>query len=91
MDVSIYFIFFFWSGRGNGESKVRGVGSVFKLKVPRGGVSMTGGAEGPGGCLQHIGEFFLGGGGQIFFFRGRNVHQGNLLKLRSPLVHFPKR
>ena len=32
-----------------------------------GGVQEGDGAEGPGGCLQRIGEFFLGGG-LIFFF-----------------------
>ena len=40
----------------------------------RGGGGRPGGAEGLGGCLRRIGEFF-GGGGLIFFFRGRNVLQ----------------
>ena len=48
-----------------------GGGSVF-IESPRRG----GGFQGRlGGCLQRIGEFMGGGGGQIFFFRGRNVHQ----------------
>ena len=76
-----YFLFFSGRGRGKGESEAPGGGrgSIFKLKFPEGGgVSRTGGAEGPGGCLWRIGEFGEGGGLNIFF-RGRNVHQEKLL------------
>ena len=69
-------IFFFCSRRGKGESEAPGGGwggSLF-IENTRRGVSRTGGAEGPGGCLRRIGEFW-GGGGEIFFFRGRNVYQ----------------
>ena len=44
--------------------------SVLYLKSQGGGVRVGGGAEGPGGCERRIGEFFLGGGGQIYFFSG---------------------
>ena len=69
-----YFLFFLL-GEGKGESRCRGwVGLFFLLKIPGGGEGFRRG-EGPGGCLQRIGEFVFGGGDLNFFFRGRNVHQ----------------
>ena len=65
-----------FSAPGEGEEGVRGTGKGgfdFFFKIPRGGFLRGGGAEGPGGCLQRIGEW--GGGGLNFFFRGRNAHQ----------------
>ena len=52
-----------------GSPRLWGVGGGFGFLIesPKGGVSRTGGAEGPGGCLQHIGEF---GGGAKYFFSG---------------------
>ena len=45
------------------------VGLCFFLKTPGGeGFSRTGGAEGSGGSLRRIGEFFFGGGGVNMFF-----------------------
>ena len=59
MDVSDIFYFFLLGEGGKGESEAPGVD--FLLKIPGGGgVSRRGGAEGPGGCLQRIGEW--GGG-----------------------------
>ena len=51
------------------------MGDRFSIEKPRKRALRTGGAEGPEGCLQRIGE--LGGGGAKFYFflRGRNVHQ----------------
>ena len=57
------------------EGGVRGVGrweggggSIFIESPRRGGVFRGGGgAEGPGGCLRRIGEFFWGGGGLNIF------------------------
>ena len=73
MDVSDFF-FFFCSGRGKGESEAPGgVGDRFFIENPRRG-GRPGGAEGPEGCLRRIGEFW-GGGGLNIFFQGRNVHQ----------------
>ena len=58
--------FFFFSARvRDGEGGVRGAGeggAGFLLKIPSGGVSRTGGAEEPGGCLRRIGDFRGGGG-----------------------------
>ena len=58
--------FFFFSARGGGRGSPRppGRGGVdFLLKIPGGGGSpKEGGAEGPGGCLRRIGNFFRGGG-----------------------------
>ena len=66
-DVSDIFYFFFCSGRGKGESRRwRAVGDRFFIEKPRRGALRTGGAEGPGGCLQRIGE--LGEGGLNIFF-----------------------
>ena len=66
--------YFFLLGEAEGGVRGGGGGGVdFLLKIPGGGVSRRGGAEGPGGCLQRIWE--LGGGGLNIFFRGRNVHQ----------------
>ena len=66
VDVSDIF-YFFCSGKGNAESEVPwgGRGDRFFIENPRrgGGVSSTGGAEGPGGCLWQI----WGGGLNIFF------------------------
>ena len=59
--------FFFCSGRGKGESEAPGGGGCRFLLKP-GGFSRRGGAEGPGGCLQRIGEFG-GGWGKMFFSR----------------------
>ena len=61
-------IFFFCSGRGNGESEAPGGGGSFFIENPREGVGERDGAEGPGGCLRRIGEFFGGGGAKFFFF-----------------------
>ena len=64
----IFFIFF-CSGRGKGESEAPGEGGGrFLVKIPGGGVSRTGGAEGPGGRPQRIGEFWRGG--VKYFFSG---------------------
>ena len=76
----IFFIFF-CSGRGKGESRRwRAVGDrfFFLMRSPGGGASRTGGAEGPGGCLQRI-----WGGGVFFYFSGpkcppRSFFGGNL-------------
>ena len=59
-----------------GEGGARGAGGGgIRFFIPGGGrFRGGGGAEGPGGCLRRIGEFFLGGGPK-FFFRARNVHQ----------------
>ena len=50
----------------------------FSIETPRSGAGVsrtrTGGAEGPGGCLQRIGE---SGEGLNIFFRDQNVHQDN--------------
>ena len=35
---------------------------VFLIESSRGGFSRTGGAEGAGGCLRRIGEFWWGAG-----------------------------
>ena len=62
-------IFFIFSARGEGRESPRrreGEGVVFFENPRRGGSPAWGGAEGPGGCLQRIGEF--GGGGLNFFF-----------------------
>ena len=50
------------------EGGVRGAGGGigFLLNIP--------GGEGPGGCLRRIGEFF-GGGGLNIFFGAETVHQ----------------
>ena len=68
VDVSDIF-YFFLLGEGKGESRRRrAVGDWFFIEKPRrGGASRTGGAEGPGGCLQRIGEFGGGGGAKYFF------------------------
>ena len=73
-----YFLFFFCSGRGKGESEAPGRGGsiFFGNSQEGGGCPGGGGAEGPGRCLRRIGEFF--GGGAKYFFRGRNVHQVSL-------------
>ena len=74
MDVSDIFKFF-CLGRGKGESEAKGGWGVdFLLKIPGGGSPGGRGAKGPGGCLGELGNW--GGGGlNVFFFRGRNVHQ----------------
>ena len=72
-----FLIFFIFVRLGEGEGGVRGRrgGGVvdFLLKIPEGGGVSPGGAEGPGGCLRQIGDFW--GGVLNIFFRGRNVHQ----------------
>ena len=88
----IFFIFF-WSGRGKGEFEAPGGGGFgFLLKIPGGrGFPGGGGGEGPGGCVRRIGEFFCGGGGlNIFFFRGRNVHQGDCFQIKNKILDFPR-
>ena len=76
VDISDFF-FFFWSGRGNGESEVPGGGVGFLIESPKGGaVSRTGGADGPEGCLQPVGGF--GGGEAKHFFSGPKCPPRNL-------------
>ena len=56
-------VYFFCSGRGNGEFEAAGRGGVhIQLKIPEGvgGGSPGGGAEGPGGCLRGANFFFSG-------------------------------
>ena len=48
------------------------------------------GGEGPGGCLRRTGEFW-GGGGLNIFFRGRNVHQVLFDPLKQIFFISPKR
>ena len=73
-----YFLLFFAArGRGRGSLRRReGAGRfAFYSKIPRGGLPGGGGGfEGVGGRLREI-----GGGGAIFFFRGRNSHQDFML------------
>ena len=55
--------FVFQLGNFKGEWGVRGAGeggSVFIENPRRGGFPGGGWAEGPGGCLRRIGEFFVG-------------------------------
>ena len=97
MDVSDIFNFFLL---GEGEGGVRGAGEgggdrnfIQNPTTGGGGGSRTGGAEGPGGCLRRIGDFFLGGGGagaKHFFFRGRNVHRGKSLPIAEFIRSLPK-
>ena len=57
-----YFLYFSARG-GKGESKAPGGGGVgVFIENSRGGVSRSGGVEGPGGCLRRIGGFGGGGG-----------------------------
>ena len=56
----IFFIFFS-SGRGKGDPKRRGGGSIF-IEIPRRGGEFSRRAEGPGKCLLRILEFGGGGG-----------------------------
>ena len=64
MDASDIFYFFLL---GEGE-EVQGGGEVdFLLRIPGGGVFLEGGAKGPGGRLQRIGEF---GGVAKYFWSG---------------------
>ena len=56
-----------------------GGGGRFLLKIPGGGVSRRGGAEGAGRVSAANWGFGGGGGGLNIFFRGRNVHQDQLL------------
>ena len=60
-----YFLYFFLLREGEGGVRGAGpeggMGDRFLLKSAGGGVSRMGGAEGPGWCLQQIGNF--GGGG----------------------------
>ena len=68
-----YFLFFFCSGRGKGESEAAGWGRFFTEDPRGGGGCSLGGAGGPGGCLRRIGD--LGGGvfawgGAKYFFSG---------------------
>ena len=84
--------YFYFVLVGEGEGGVRharreGGGSFFFLESPRTGwcsvvfgVPGGGEAEGLGGCLRRIGEFFGGGGGGLnIFLRGRNVCQVNFI------------
>ena len=66
VDVSIFYIFSAWGGGGvRGED---GAEVGFSIETPRGGSPMTGGGEGPGGCLRE-----MWGGGSQFFFRGAEI------------------
>ena len=69
MDVAGTLLFFSARGGGKGRPRRRrGEGDRFFIERPRGGgVSRTGGAEGPGGCPQRIGEFWAGGEAQYVF------------------------
>ena len=85
-----YFIFF--SARGGGRGSLRrleGRGDRFVIENP----SRGGGAEGPGGCLRQIGEFWgVNVGGAKYFFRGRNIPKGpNLEKFQDRLKIFQSR
>ena len=60
------FLIFCCSGTGKGESEAA-AGEGFIENPRKGGVSRTGGVEGPGGCLRRIGEF---GGGGVNIFLG---------------------
>ena len=76
--VSGYFLFFFCSGRGKGESEVQGGrgGVQFFIENPRRGGGGSPGREGPRGregVCGKLGNFW--GGAKYFFFQGRNVHQ----------------
>ena len=65
------FYFFLLGGGGRGvRGARRGGGIGFLLNIPPrgGGGCFPGGAEGPGGCLRRIGEFWGGGGLSFFFF-----------------------
>ena len=88
MDVS-NILFFFCSGRGKGESEAPGGGGVgFLLKIPRGGGGRFQEGEGPGGCLQRIGDFLGGGGGQIFFFGPETSTKSSRFSLvRTPEIY----
>ena len=57
-----------------------GGGGGFFIENPR-----RGGAEGPGGCLQRIGNWR--GGANFFFFRGRTFHQVTCSLLSHRLVN----
>ena len=84
MDVLDIFNFFSARGGRRGSPRRRaGWEDRFFIENPRR-------AEGPGGCLRRIGEFF-GGGAKYFFCRGRNVHQANTGNTgRTVLGHRPK-
>ena len=76
VDVSDIFIF---SVRGRGKGSPRRQegrgGGGFLCKIQEGGGSSGRVGGGEGGWEGVCGEFFLGGGLNIFF-RGRNSHQG---------------
>ena len=67
-------------GEGGVRDARRG-GSVLSKILRRGGVFKEG--EGPGGCLQRIGEFGVGGGNILFCTR--NVNQAEKQAFLSPL------
>ena len=62
VDVSDSFFFFLLGEGEGGVGARRGGGFDFLLKIPGGGFSGGRGAEGPGGCLRRIGDFWGGGG-----------------------------
>ena len=77
MDVSdIFYFFLLGEGEWGSPRRWEGGGSVFIENTRRGGVSRTGRAEGPGGCLRRIGE--LGGGGAQYFFSGPKYPPRNI-------------
>ena len=78
-----YFLFFFGSGRGKGESEAAGGVVDFLLEIPEGGGLHEEGPRGREGVCGKLG-IFGGGGGLNIFFRGRNVHQ---VSLRNPILH----
>ena len=66
----IFFIFFFFcSGRGRGSPRRQegAIGLILKIPGGGGGFPRGGGAEGPGGCLRRIGEFWGEGAAKDFF------------------------
>ena len=83
----IFFIFI-CSGRRKGESEAPGVGGGrFLLKIPGGGVSRRGGAKGGReGVCSELGIWGGGGGGEIFLFRGRDVHEGFFPSPKGPKI-----
>ena len=85
MDVSDIFNFFLLGG-GEGESEAPGGGGAFFLiENPTRGGGFPGG-KGPRG-REGIGEFW-GGGGLNIFFRGRNVHQVGVVRAPIAIINF---
>ena len=67
--VDVSDIFFFLLGERKGESEAPGGGGglVSYWKSQEGGVPRRGGAKGLGGCCGKLGDFWGGGGLNIFF------------------------